>query len=74
MQIQFHANNIVFTLKTRLCLYKITCYFHFLMLLFHLCKIFSFYFLCFPIYNNVYPKHYQGDKKEVNQRNQRLYL
>ena len=32
------------------------------MLFFHLHKIF-FYFFCFPIYNNLYPKYCQSYKK-----------
>ena len=30
--------------------------------------------MCFPIYNNVYPKYCQSYKKDVCQWNQRLYL
>ena len=26
---------------------------------------FHFYFLCFPIYNNLYPKYYQSYKKDA---------
>ena len=33
------------------------------MLFFHLYKITFFYFLCFSLYNNVYPKYCQSDKK-----------
>ena len=60
--IQVHANNIVFTLKIRLSLYKITYYLHFLMLTFHLYKIIFFTFLCFSIFSNVYPKYCQNYK------------
>ena len=30
--------------------------------------------MCFPIYNNVYPKYYQGQDKDVYQWNQQLCL
>ena len=44
------ANNIAFTLKRRLCLYKITCYFHFLMLFFNTISIRSFLSFCVFLY------------------------
>ena len=61
--IQVHANNIVFTLKIRLYFPKFLtirifpCYF------FISIRPFFFYFLCFPVYNNVFPKYYQSYKK-----------
>ena len=36
------------------------------MLFFHLYEMVFFYFLYFPICNNVYPKHYQSYKKAFN--------
>ena len=33
------------------------------MLFFRLYQNFFFYFLCFPIYNNIYPKYCQSYKK-----------
>ena len=68
--IDVYVNNIVFTLKIRLCLYKIVinyllspflCYF--------LLSIRSLFltFFCFLIYINVYPKYYQHYKKDVRQ-------
>ena len=52
--IQVHVHNVVFTLKIRLCLYKITCYLHF-NTIFRLYKIIFLLSLYFPRYNNVYP-------------------
>ena len=39
----------------------------FFMVFFQLYKIIFIYFLCFPIYNNVYPKRCQSYKKDVCQ-------
>ena len=36
------------------------------MLFFHLYNIFCFYFFCFPIYDNIYPKYFQGYKKNAS--------
>ena len=74
---QVYANNIVLTLivltlKVRLCLYKTPINYlsyTFLLLFFYLYKI-IFYFFCFPIDNNVYPKYCQLYKKDVSQLTQ----
>ena len=69
-KIQVFANNVVFTLIKKLCLYEIVinyllspflCYFS--------VSIRSFYFhsFCFRICNNVYPKYFQRYKKDVSQ-------
>ena len=71
---QVYANNVVFTLKIRLCLYKIAINYslsRFFMLLFRLYKII---FLGFPIYNNLYEKYCQSYENDANQWNQKLYL
>ena len=70
--IQVYANNIIFTLKIRLC-YKLLIISIF-MLFFHLYKIFFDHFFCFIICNNVYTKYCQRFKKDVSPWNQRLYL
>ena len=61
--IQVHANNIVFTFKIRLYFSKFltvpifSCYF------FISIRSCFFFLLCFPAYDNVFPKYYQSYKK-----------
>ena len=64
MLIQVYANNIVFTLQIRLCLHKIAMNYllsSFFYAIFSSPRVF-FYFSCFLIYDNVYPKYFQRYK------------
>ena len=73
---QVYTNNIVFTLKWDFLIqiYLLLSFFFFL-LFFHICKIILFcYFLCFPMYNNVYPNYCHSCEKDVSQWNQKIYL
>ena len=75
--IQVYGNNIVFSLKIRLCLYKFAINYllsPFFMLSF-ISKRHFFYFFCFPdITMYVNPKFCQRYKKDTSQWDQRLYL
>ena len=42
------------------------------MLFIYLYKITFFYFMCFLIYNNVYPKYCQGYKKDLSMKSENL--
>ena len=68
--IQFFANNIVLTLKIRLCLYEMAINYILSLVFFALFSSQSdlvFLPFLFFIYKNVYPKYCQGYEKDVSQ-------
>ena len=74
--IHIYANNIFYS-QNKAFLYKIVINYlllPFFMLFIHVYKILFFNFFCFPVYDDIYPKYCQSNKKDVGPGNQKLYL
>ena len=74
--IHIYANNIFYS-QNKAFLYKIVINYlllPFFMLFIHVYKILFFNFFCFPVYDDIYPKYCQSNKKDVGPWNQKLYL